>query len=206
MTPIIFVAVLFALVAGYVILKRRTSGVAGSQVADTAAAQRKYLLIILRRSPAKLRADTLEAAARSAWGHFGRNDTSRYVDRGVSDVMFVMQAHGNAFSLIASQKSDRKLDEPTTFVPPESSSVWKNYSHDLSIGVAHAYDSSPAKLAAYVGTLCARLCDGDSLALIHPASRRLWQLNKGVIEQLQNDPRAFFEQYQNRNEHITPLA
>jgi hypothetical protein len=87
--------------------------------AEVRAAQRKFLLVVLRRAPADLRPEPLEAAARSAWTiRFGANeDGSDYVERGVPNMMCVLQAHGNAFTVIAAERLGRALQPPMNFFP-----------------------------------------------------------------------------------------
>ena len=170
------------------------SGRDGRQTAERARAQRKFLLMILRRSPAHLRQDTLEAAARAAWSeYFGPDDeSSQYVARGAQGLWYVLQAHGNAFTVAESDKQDHRLDPPTTFFPNSAAQAWTEYSHVTWVGVAYDYDTDPAKLAAYVARLTATLCDDQSIAVYHPATRRLWKLVRNTIDELTRNPMAFF--------------
>jgi hypothetical protein len=159
------------------------------------APQRNFLLVVLRRAPADLRPEGLEVAARSAWaGRFGANeDGSDYVERGVPGMMYVLQAHGNAFTVIGAEKGGRTLHPPTVFVPASAAGLWSDYTHDVSVGVTYNYDTDRARLAAFVSTLTASLCDDQSVAIYHPASRRLWKLDEGVRARLAEGSEAFFD-------------
>jgi hypothetical protein len=158
------------------------------------AAQRNFLLVVLRRAPAYLRPEVIEAAARSAWaGRFGANeDGSDYVERGVPNVMYVLQAHGNAFTVIGAKKGGRTLQAPTTFLPESAAELWNDHTHDVSVGVTYNYDTDPARLSAFVSKLTASLCHDASVAVYHPASRRLWRLDEAVRARLADGSEAFF--------------
>src|SRR5262249_35126360 len=140
---------------------------------NVATAQREILLLLLRRSPANLTPSRLEAAARSAWSsRFGPNiDGSDYLWSGTEGSGFVLQAHGNAFSVFGASKGVRELDPPHRIDESESS-IWSNYSHDVSVSVAHCYDTDPQRLCAYVANLVAELVDQDTLGLLHLGSRQ----------------------------------
>lgn len=189
------VVVILAVTAGIVIYRQRQSrGDADRPTADPRAASANFLLVILRRAPANLTQETLEAAAQAAWRkRFGTNENeSDYVERGVPNVMYVLQAHGNAFALLATAKGGRTLPPPAKFLPDSASEFWHNHTHDLSVGLAYDYDTDPARLAAFVATLTAALCDPQSLAIYHPASRRLWKLDETIRSRLASGSHAFF--------------
>jgi hypothetical protein len=162
--------------------------------AEVGAAQRRFLLVLLRLAPADVRPEPIEAAARSAWsGRFGVNeDGSDFVESGMPGFMYVLQAHGNAFSVIGSERTGRTLQPPLTFVPDSAAALWADYSHDVSVGVTYNYDTDSARLAAFVATLAGSLCDEQSIAVYHPASRRLWSLDEVVRERLASGSEAFF--------------
>jgi hypothetical protein len=161
---------------------------------DVDTAQRTFLLVILRRAPIELKPQSLETAARSAWGgRFGANKGgSNYVERGKPDFMYVLQAHGNAFTVIATRKRGRELAPPTKFFPESATALWDEHTDDVSVGIAYAYDTDPARLAAFVSTLTASLCDDQSIAVYHPESRRLWKLDEATRKSLAEGSRAFF--------------
>lgn len=107
--------------------------------------------------------------------------------------MCVLQAHGNAFTVIGAEKGGRELQPPTRFIPESAAALWNDYTHDMSVGVTYNYDSDPARLAAFVATLARSLSDGQSVAVYHPASRRLWTLDEAVRARLANGSSDFFE-------------
>jgi hypothetical protein len=157
-------------------------------------AQKEYLLVLLRRSAAVLTDDSLEAAARTAWGkRFGPNsDGSAYVDPGSSELVFILEAHGNAFLVIRSERGKRQLQTPKVFHPARAADLWSEYSHDVSVGLAHDFDTDRAKLQAYVGSLAAALADELTIGLLHPSSGQVWQLDRAVLERLAANPEEFF--------------
>lgn len=159
------------------------------------AAQRKFALIVLRRAPAQLQPDAMEATAQSAWSErFGANEDGKsYVERCVPGFMCVLQARGNAFTVICTKKGGRTLERPMVFRPESAVGLWSDYTHDISVGVAYNYDTDPARLAAFVSTLTAALCDDQSIAIYHPASHRLWKLDESVRTMLADGSLAFFD-------------
>src|SRR5262245_56456534 len=120
---------------------------------DMGDLQGRFLLILLRRSPAGLNAVRLEAAARSAWGpNFGRTrDASDFVESGEDGVGFVLQAHGNAFLVFETEKGVRELEPPTRAHPESAMAIWPEYSYDLSVDVAYNYEPDMSRLCGYVG-------------------------------------------------------
>jgi hypothetical protein len=185
---------LLFLVVGGVLLRlwlRRHDNLAPT---ETGEAQRKLLLMLLRRSPARLNAETLEAAARSAWeNRFGRNhDGSDYVESGEEGFGFVVQAQGNAFLVIETQKGKRELKAPVHAEPDTAIGIWSEYSHELSVGVAYNYDTDVSRLCFFVANLVAALADGETLGLFHLDSGRLWRLEHEIVERLRSEPDWFF--------------
>lgn len=189
------VIVLLAVVVWIVISRQKRRSDAAPSDADVSAAQRNFLLVILRRTPVDLQPQSLETAARSAWTErFGANeDGSAYVERGVPGVMHMLQAHGNAFTVIGAERSGRKLEPPTSFFPESAAALWNDYTHDVSVGVTYNYDTDPTKLAAFVATLASSLSDDRSVAVYHPASRRLWALDEAVRAKLANGSVELFD-------------
>jgi hypothetical protein len=173
--------------------RRRTRPLSSDGSVDESAA-REYLLVILRRSPAILTADILEAAARRVWeNRFGLNtDGAAYVCSGSTGVGFVLEAHGNAFLVFQSDRNTRTLDAPREIHPPTAAHLWSEYSDDVSVGVVHNFDTEPAKLQAYVGSLAAALCDESTFGVFHLRSGQLWRLDRDLIETLAAEPAAFF--------------
>ena len=163
--------------------------------AETTAAQKNNLLVILRSAPADLRPETIDAAAWSAWsGPFGTNDDgSGYVDRSIPNVMAILQARGNAFLIFGAERSSRAFEPPTAFLPESAAGLWEDYSHDLSVGVTYNFETDAAGLAAFVSTLTAALCDAHAIAIYHPASRRLWKLDAAVRARLAAGSAEFFD-------------
>ena len=162
---------------------------------DTESMQKSDLLVILRLASKSLQPAEVEATAQAAWGQtFGRNpDETDFLDRCVPGVMSVIQAHGNAFLIAGLKREDRKLDSPTVFLPPSASALWEEFTHDLSVGLMHAYDSDPKRLQLFLTRLVAELCDDQSIAIYHPKSRTLWELTPAILELLRDKPGAFFE-------------
>lgn len=157
-------------------------------------AQKECLLLLLRRSPAVLTADALEAAACAAWeDRFGpKRDGNEYVQPGSSDSVVLLHAHGNAFLVIASDRIKRKLRAPDILHPESAAQLWSEYSHDLSVGVAHDFDTNRANLEAYVASLAVALCDESTIGVFHPFSGQVWRLDEAVLERLATAPEAFF--------------
>lgn len=151
--------------------------------------------MVLRSAPADLRVETIEAAAQTAWSaKFGPNgDGSNYVERGLPGFTYVLQAHGNAFTIFGSKKGGRTWDPPLTFAPESAAALWGEYTHDLSVGVAHNYDTDQARLGGFVARLTAALCDDHSIAIFHPATRRFWMLDRSTVDQLVGNPDEFFD-------------
>ena len=165
------------------------------ETSESVGPGRKFLLVLLRRSAAQLNAETLEAAARSAWERrFGRNpDGSYFVESGEQGAGFILQAHGNAFLVMELPKGVRELAPPWRFHPPTATNIWSEYGHDLSVSVAYNYDTDTHRLCAFVGSLALALADAETLAVVHPDSRQLWQLDHATIERLDSRPELFFE-------------
>ncbi len=197
MNTVALVVIAVVAVAAWAILSRQKRPHSDSVASDPEleAAQRNFLLVVLRVAPADLSPEAIEAAAQSAWSkRFGANaDGSSYVERGVPDIMYVLQAHGNAFTVIGTEKAGRTLPPPATFLPESAAGLWSDYSHDVSIGVTYNYDTDAQRLAAFVATLSASLCDNRSIAIYHPESRRLWKLDANVRAQLAKGDSAFFD-------------
>lgn len=200
---LIALAVIVILVVAAVISIARQNG-ARSDVTESdqealdpqiEAAQRKFALIVLRRAPAQLQSEGMEATARSAWsGRFGENeDGTDYVDRCVPGLMCVLQAHGNAFTVICTKRGGRTVERPLIFRPASAVGLWAEYTHDISVGVAYNYDTDPARLAAFVSTLTEALCDDQSIAIYHPATHRLWELDESIRTKLRDGSLAFFD-------------
>ena len=192
----LFVILSVALAVWLIISRRAKPRALKPHSDDIAAAQRKFLLVVLRRVPADLRAETLEAAARTAWSaEFGPNgDGSNYVERGLPGIMYVLQAHGNALTIFGSEKGSRTWDPPLMFVSESAAALWGEYTHDLSVGVAYNYDTDQARLGGFVARLTAALCDEHSIALLHPATRRFWTLDRRTVDQLVLSPDPFFDE------------
>jgi hypothetical protein len=153
-----------------------------------------FVLIILRKSPAKLDNAILETAAKRAWEKkFGLNkNNAGYVESGVPGVMSVLHAHGNAFMVLAGDRASRKLQPPTRCFPDAAKELWDQFTHDVSVSLVHDYDRDTARLGLYVARLTAALCDKSCLAIYHPTSQRLWQLDTALVQQLAKDPSSFF--------------
>lgn len=162
--------------------------------ADVSAAQRRFVLILLRRSSANLTAQALENAARKAWiDRFGPNPGgTRFVESGERGAGFVLQAHGNAFLVMETKKGIRQLEPPLRIHPDSAHEIWEGYSDDVSIGVAYNHHPDPQTLGAYVATLAAALADAETLGVLHAPSRQLWRLDPEVIMRLSNEPAEFF--------------
>jgi hypothetical protein len=184
---------LLLIVGGVLLRKGRRRG--DKPVRDEiGGAQRRFLLMLLRRSAARLNAQALEAAARSAWERrFGPNhDSSNYVESGEEEFGFVIHAYGNAFMVLETQKGVRDLKQPTRIYPESAIGIWSDYSHELSVGLAYNFDTDANRLSALVGTLSAALADAETLGILHPDSGQLWRLNQDTINRLTADPEAFF--------------
>lgn len=156
--------------------------------------QRRYLVVLLRSSPAEISEDRLESAASRAWSErFGANENEApFVDSSIGEDVFILHAHGNALAVTSARREDRHLTVPQQFQDEESAGLWNRHSHDLSVGVAYNVDAHPRKLAAYVGKLAAALSDENTLALFHPQTQRLWKLDETTLARLQTDPSPFF--------------
>lgn len=180
-------------IVGAVLLRQGVRRGDDSARGDISAAQKKYLLILLRRSSASLNAPTLEAAAHSAWhDRFGPNsDGSPFVQSGEEKFGFVLQAHGNAFMVIETPKGVRELQPPLRFYPDSAESIWADYVYELSIGLAYDYDTDTNRLSAFVGSLAAALADRETLGVFHPTTGQLWQLNQETLERLRVSPETF---------------
>jgi hypothetical protein len=77
-------------------------------------------------------------------------------------------------------------------LPESASGLWIDYTYDVSVGLAYNYDTDPARLAALVSMLTASLCDDQSIAVYHLASRRLWKLDETVRARLAEGSDLFF--------------
>ncbi|MCB0059156.1 MAG: hypothetical protein KDE45_19090 [Caldilineaceae bacterium] len=189
-------AVLILAVAIWIVASklRRSRAEAAALYEETMAAQCVFLLVVLRQSPAELEPEVMEAAARAAWSErYGTNaDGFDFIDRQVPREMYVLEAHGNAFMVTVSERANRWLEPPTEFLPECAAGLWNDFTHDVSVGLVHDYDTDPKKLAAFVSTLTASLCDDRSIAVYHPASRRLWKFDESVRRSLANGSDAFF--------------
>ena len=181
-------------IVGGVLLRRGLRQRAIPVSTEISGAQARFLLMLLRRSLASLNAETLEAAARSAWEHrFGRNnDGSDYVEFVENGFGFVVQAHGNAFMVLDTEKGVRELTPPVRVYPESAIDIWSDYSHVLSVGVAYNCDADASRLCAFVGSLAVVLADGETLGLLHPMSGQLWRLDQETAERLNAQPEAFF--------------
>lgn len=196
-TVVIWYAVLsvLSLVVGFALVGNPNRPRAGGSQLDTSTAQHKVLLFLLRRSPAALSAATLETAACAAWEQrFGKNrDGSKFVESGDPAVGVIVQAHGNAFIVLQTQKEMRNLKSPQRAIPESAMSIWTEYAHVLSVGVVYNYDTDANRLYAFVGNLCAALVDDDTLGVFHIHSGQLWRLDRDVVERLKTAPEAFFD-------------
>ena len=183
-----------ALGACVVIWRRRRAGQPLTGVGSAVDAQKEYLLVLLRRTAADLSIDAVEAAANAAWGdRFGRLSAgNRYVEPGSTESVILLQAHGNAFLVIRSDRIKRKLTAPVMFHPESAADLWAEYSDDLSVGVANDYDTVAARLQAYVASLAAALCDEHTIGLFHPKSGQIWRMDPALLDRLRSDPRVFF--------------
>jgi hypothetical protein len=161
---------------------------------DINSAQKRYLLILLRRSPAGLNAQTLEAKARSALeDRFGRNpDGSDYVESGEAGLGFIIQAHGNALMVLETPKGVRNLKPPVCIRPPSATTIWSDHSYELSVGLVYNYDTETKRLSGFVGSLSAVLMDEDTLGVLHPDSGQLWRADQDTIARLTAAPEVFF--------------
>lgn len=190
------VVVVVAIAVGVCVLlwRRRQAGQSDSGGDSAVDAQNEYLLVLLRRAVADLSTGAVEAAADAAWGgRFGGNsDGTGYVEPGSSDSVILLQAHGNAFLVIRSDRLKRKLRAPDVFHPESAADLWSEYSHDVSVGVAHDYDTEAGRLQTYVATLAVALCDEHTIGLFHPNSGQVWRIDQAVLDRLTADPGAFF--------------
>jgi hypothetical protein len=191
---LVFVAVGIAAGVCVLLWRRRRAGHPDAGVDLAVDVQNEYLLVLLLRSAAELSTGAVEVAAGVAWGErFGRNsDGTGYVEPGSTDSVILLQAHGNAFLVIRSDRLKRKLRAPLVFHPESAADLWSEYSHDVSVGVAHNYETKAGKLQAYVGSLAAALCDEHTIGLFHPNSGQVWRLDRAVLDRLAADPGAFF--------------
>jgi hypothetical protein len=97
---------LLLVIVGGVLLRRgirRDDISEGTEITD---AQTRFVLVLLRRSPARLNSVKLEGAVRAAWeSRFGPNqDGSVFVKSGEEGIGFIIQAYGSAFMVMDTQK------------------------------------------------------------------------------------------------------
>src|SRR5262245_11687946 len=149
---------------------------------------RQLILILLLDTPMKLDAQTMEVAARKAWVEaFGANDDgSPFVFSGTADSGFVLSPHGNAVLVFPTLRGVRNLDAPRN-ASSACAAAWAKYSADVSVGLAHAFETRTAALQKYIALLTAELIDTSCLALLHLASGRMYAADKELRQQLRDD-------------------
>jgi hypothetical protein len=184
---------LLLVIVGGVLLRRgirRDDNSEGTEITD---GQARFVLVLLRRSPARLNCVKLEAAVRAAWeSRFGPNhDGSNFVESGEEGIGFIVQAYGNAFVVMETQKGVRDLKPPTRLHPETAKNIPDDYCHDLSVGIVYNQDMDTKKLCVCVGSLAAALVDADTLGIIHPHSGQLWALDRDTVNRLKESPEEF---------------
>ncbi len=191
---VVIAVVAIAVGACVLVWRRGQAGDSASGEGLSVDAQKEYLLVLLRRTVADLSIAAVEAAADAAWsGRFGRNsDDTGYVEPGSSESVILLQAHGNAFLVIRSDRGKRKLRAPEVFHPESAADLWAEYSHDVSVGVANDYDTLAARLQAFVASLTAALCDEHTIGLFHPHSGQVWGMDPDLLDRLRSNPEVFF--------------
>jgi hypothetical protein len=185
---------LLLLIVGGVLLRHGIRRDDDSESTEINEAQTTFLLVLLRRSPAGLNSVELEAIVRAAWQRrFGPNhDGSHFVESGDEGIGFVIQAYGNAFMVIQTQKGVRDLKPPIRLHPETAANIWDHYCHDLSVGVVYNCNNDTTKLSLLVGSLAAALVDADTLGILHPYSGQLWALDRDTINRLKENSEEFF--------------